>query len=496
MAMVATLIAPHAARSEVRPAEFLLDQPPVSLNPRSTLDATGQRLNNLLYSALTRISTELEPKPDLAESWQVRDHGREVHFKIREGLKDHSGETITAEKISACLENYRTGKPTSPYISSFPQWKGTRHTDLEVILELSKPDPFLMRNVSLLHYFRTSKDAPACSEPHGAEPIVGSGPFRAQKWDPTPETELTLVAVDPRYMDVHFQFVPDDNTRMLAMLRGKIDITLDSLGLAKERWLERNYSDKFLLVERAGTRVSYMAFNMRNPILARPEVRKAITLAIDRKQIVQNKMFGLASLAGSLLAPGIPEALDSPFTFDPDQAEKLLDQAGFPKRADGTRFELHYKTTPVREGFENALMLRQMLERIGIRVVLDVVEPAVFLQSVRQGYFDMYSSRWLGVADASILYRTLDSKSKDNRVAYKNPKMDELLESADAELDPSKRTKLLQQAQSLMAEELPYFPLWFWHVGIVVRKDHPVLSKIRKEDLSLTGALEPMLLLR
>ena len=155
---------------------------------------------------------------------------------------------------------------------------------------------------------------------------------------------------------------------------------------------------------------------------------------------------------------------------------------------------IHYKTTPVREGFETALMLREMLGRIGIRLELEVVEPAVFLQSVRKGNFEMYSSRWLGVSDGSLLYRTLDSKSPDNRVSYKNPRMDQLLEKAEAELEPNRRTELLHEAQKIMADELPYFPLWFWHAGVVIRRDHPVLSKIRAEDLSVTGALEPLLL--
>jgi peptide/nickel transport system substrate-binding protein len=297
-------------------------------------------------------------------------------------------------------------------------------------------------------------------------------------------------------MTVRFHFVVDDNTRVLELLRGKIDGSLDALGLSKERWLEKNYSDRFTLIQRETTRVSYLAMNLRNPILAHAEVRRAIAMSIDRESIVRNKMFGLARLAGSLLAPQIRESLDSPLSYDPVGAEKLLDQAGFPRRADGTRFTIRYKTTPVREGFETALIFRQMLASVGIHIELEVVEPAVFLLSVRKGNFEMYSSRWLGVADGSLLYRTLDSKSQDNRVAYKNAHMDELLEKAEGELDPAKRTVLLHEVQQIMAADLPYFPLWFWNGGLMIKKDHPVLSKIRAEDLSSRGDLEPVLLLR
>ena len=159
--------------------ELLQDQPPVSTNPRATLDATGQRLNSLIYSGLTRIAPNLDPKPELAESWKVASRG-EVIFKIREGLQDHEGQPITAESLSACLEQYRVGKPTSPYISSFPHWRGTRHTAREVILEMAGPDPYLFRNLSLLHYFRTASSPVPCSEPKDREPVIGSGPYRME----------------------------------------------------------------------------------------------------------------------------------------------------------------------------------------------------------------------------------------------------------------------------------------------------------------------------
>jgi peptide/nickel transport system substrate-binding protein len=491
--------------------EFLLDQPPASMNPRSTLDATGQRLNALLYSGLIRVDANLDVRPDLAESWETRNHGKEIHFRIRPGLKDHALQPITAESINTCLEQYRVGKPASPYSSSFPHWKGTRHTDREVILEFDQPDPYVFKNLSLLRYFRSESNPVPCSEPShsgsagsgsagsrsGAAELIGSGIYKMAPWDPLPEGEAFFTPVDPRYTPVHFLFVPDDNTRVLQLLGGKIDATLDTLSLAKERWIQKKHPERFRMIERPSTRVGYVAFNLRDPILSKLPVRKAIALALDRDLIVQNKMFGFATLAGSFLAPELKESKAISFAFDPVQAEKLLDEAGYPRKGpDQMRFELHYKTTSVREGFENALMFREMLAKIGIRIQLKMVEPAVFLQSVRKRNFQIFASRWIGISDASILYRSLSSKSPDNRAGYSNPEMDQILEKAITELDPAKRIPLMQEVQEIAARDLPYFPLWFWNEGLLVRKNDPGLMKIQPEDLSLSGALEPILLMR
>lgn len=278
---------------------------------------------------------------------------------------------------------------------------------------------------------------------------------------------------------------------MLKLLRGEIDVTQSSLSLAKERWLRAEHSDRFDILEREGVSVSYLAFNMRVPILANQAVRKAIAAAIDRDAITRDKLFGFATPAGSLLSPLLPESHASKFEYNPERAEALLDQAGYPRGKDGVRFHLRYKSTPVREGIETAQIIRYFLGKIGIDVDIDVVEPAVFLASVRKGAFELYSSRWLGISDGSILFRTLRSGRPDNRAGYSDPAMDRLLDEANSEIDLKKRAALLAQAQERMADELPYFPLWYWKTTAILRKGLTGLDK-----LSLSGAIEPLTHLR
>jgi peptide/nickel transport system substrate-binding protein len=483
------------ARAEATlPLQVMLDRGPVTLNPRRASDAMGQRLGALIFSALTRIDKDLEPQPDLSSGWQISDGGKSWRFEIRPGLTDHEGAPITAEKITQCLENYRVGKPLSYLKAAFPHWRATTTQGSAVLVQLDQPSPYLARNLSGLRYFRTAGSLTPCTEPETGQKIITSGMYRPDHWVSAPESKLLLLPVAlpgqaaRRALDI--QFVTDDNARAIKLLRGEVDVTQYSLSLTKIRWFQKNQADRFEVLEREAVPVSYLQFNFRDPILARREVRRAISEAIDRESMVKHKLMGFCSIAGSLLSPLLPESAQQPFRYDPAHAELLLDQAGFPRpKPGGVRLTLHYRTTPVRDGIETALVFQDMLARVGIQLVIDAVEPAVFLASVKKGAFQLYSSRWIGISDASILYKTLRSGQPDNRGAYHNPEMDLLLDRASTEVELSRRLPDLKRVQELVAQDLPFFPLWYWNNGVVLRKG---LTGLKSSDLSLSGAYEPL----
>jgi len=482
------------------PLRILLDPPPTTLNPRASLDVTGQRINELLFRALIRLDADLTPQPDLAQSYEVLDSGKTWKFTIRQNQKDHEALLINPSKIRECLENYRLGTPASVFKNTLPHWIGTEATQDAVILRLNAPDPNLVRNLSLLRYFRTPQSTQPCSEPSSDSSLIGSGIYRAEKWDFSPDHPFQLIPVDlsSSQRKIELIFVDDDNTKALKLLRGEVDAIQVALSLTKTRWIEHHSDPQFKVLERPGVSTSYLAFNLKDPLLHRKEVRKAIALTIDREKIVRHKHLGFTEIAKSLLPPSVSEYLPSVFELNPSQAESLLDQAGFSRKKDRIRFQLHYKSTPVREGIETALMIKDMLSHIGIEVKIDVVEPAVFFSSIKKGNFQLYSSRWIGISDGSILFRSLHSRQNLNRIHYQDAEMDQILDSAVTELDSQRRKSLLHQAQTKIAQDLPYFPLWHWNVALILSSDlwQKNRDHFSAEKLSLSGSLEPLTHLR
>lgn len=479
------------------PLRILLDRQPVTLNPRMALDTNGQRLGELIYSALTRKNNNLQIQPDLAESWKIERHGRLWRFVIRRDLKDQAGAPITSESIAACVNEYFYGKPKSVILGAFSSVESVEAKGTEVFIHLKRPDPYLATNLTAVRYFRTSSSLTPCHEPKQGDQIIASGNYKPTQFnydDLVPEHSLSLGSQDRSRRDLLFTWALDDGTKALRLLRGDVDVLQDSISLAKTRWIASRYSDRFEMLERSGgVNVSYLAFNLKHPDLGKLAVRRAISLAINRREFVQEKLLGFGAVAGSFLSPLLPESAQQPIEYNPELAEKILDQAGYPRAKDGVRLRLHFKTTPVRDGFETTQVLREMLGKIGVELTLEVVEPAVFFASIRKKAFELYTSRWVGVSDGSIFYRTLFSRSLDNRASYSSAEMDALLEASESDISPEKHSEILAQIQKKMVDDLPYLPLWYWNTAAVFRKE---LKGLHAEDLSLCGSLEPLTHLR
>jgi peptide/nickel transport system substrate-binding protein len=463
----------------------------VTLNPRQTLDAMGQRLGALIFGALTRMDAELVPQPDLATRWSVAADGLSWRFELPPGLADHAGGPIGPAELRECLEEYRAGKPPVAFLSAFSTWKATEADAAGVTLRLSAPDPYLARNLSLLRFFRVPGGARACQEPPPGSPMIASGRFSPSTWEP--ERELTLAPRAAADAPLRFVFMPEDAGKLVALLRGDVDGTLSSLSLTKTRWLRERAGGRFTLLDREGVNVTYLGYNLRDPLLRDPRVRRAIALAIDRERIVRHKFFGFATPAGTLLSPRLPEAAPQPFAYDPAEAERLLDQAGYPRGPRGTRLSLRFKSTQIRENLETALILQAMLERVGIAVTVDVVDGAALLASLRKGGFQIFASRYSGISDGSILMRTLRSDSPQNRFGYADAEVDAWLDAAAREPAESQRARLLARVQERAARDLPFLPLWYWSNTLILREG---VGGLRAQELSLSGALDPLTRLR
>lgn len=488
--------------SGLTPLEVMLESPPATLNPRMALDATGQRLGELVFRALTRKDPDLMPRPDLAESWEARDSGRTWSFRIRPGQRDQSGADITPARIAACLESYRIGKPPSPFSSALPGWTSSSAEGSQVIIRLARPDPYLASDLSVLRYYTTGDPDHPCAEPRAGQTLIASGAYRPASFrteDLTPDDAWLIIPWGTGHevrRPIRFSFIPDDESRAFRLMREEVDATQYSLSASKTHWISSTkYGRNYQITERDGVTVSYLSFNLRDPLLADPRVRRAIALALDRDSYVRYKLHGYARLARSLLSPELPESFQPPegIPFDPEGAKKLLDETGHPPDRNGIRLRLHYKTTPQQDNLEQVLAFQGMLRKVGIEVEVDVMDLSVFLASIRKGAYQLYSSRWTGISDGSILYRTLHTGSRDNRAGYHNEQVDGWLDAAMSEPALERRIPILRHVQEKMLEDLPYLPLWYWKGVVFVRKK---LQGPGPREVSLSGSLEPFTKIR
>jgi peptide/nickel transport system substrate-binding protein len=202
-------------------------------------------------------------------------------------------------------------------------------------------------------------------------------------------------------------------------------------------------------------------------------VRRAVAHAIDRQAMIRHLLKGLGRPAESLLPEDhwAFEAKLPRYPYDPAVAERLLDAAGLPRRADGWRFSLLYKATQMDMSRRKAELIQDQLARVGIRVEVRSYEWATFFADIQRGSFQLYSLDWVGVAEPDIYRHLFSSRAVPpggaNRGHYRSEEVDRLLEAGRATLDQARRAEIYRQVQRILAADLPYLSMWHY-TNIVV----------------------------
>jgi peptide/nickel transport system substrate-binding protein len=264
---------------------------------------------------------------------------------------------------------------------------------------------------------------------------------------------------------VRFAVVPDETTEALELRKGSGDIAINILTPDTVATLAK---DRGLVIERdAGTRLAYLGFNLRDPILKDVRVRQAIAYALDKRPMIEYLWGGEAQPARSIL-PTQSWAYDGnvpAYDHDPEKAKQLLDAAGYPA-ANGVRFHLTMKTSTDANTRLMVAVIQQQLRVVGIALDIRSFEFATFFADVQHGAFQMYGLRWIGGNEDPDIFEYAFHSAKippagANRVYYSNPRVDELIDQARREIDPAVRKPLYAQVQQQVAEDVPYFNLWY-----------------------------------
>jgi peptide/nickel transport system substrate-binding protein len=467
---------------------FVIETSPTNLDPRIGTDAVSERMDGLIFSSLVELDADRTPRGDLAEKWETPDPTTYV-FHLRSGVKFHNGKALTSADVKYTFESILNGTVTSPKRGSYTLIKSIETPDPDsVIFRLKEPYAGFLLDISR----PAIGIVPSGSGADFGSQLIGTGPFRfvSAKQDDNVILERNdgYFKTPPRISRVEFRIVPEAVVRGLELRKGTADLEENSLTTDMVSVLRSQQTIE--IADRPGSTYAYLAFNFDDPDLASRDVRRALAYATDREQFVRYLLGGQAQLAdGPLPAnswafmPGLTH-----YDYDPAQAERLLDAAGFPRQAaeGGLRLKLTLKTTTEESSRLLGAVLREQWRKVGIDLELRPLEFATFYADVTRGSFDLYTLRWIGVnSDPEFFDFVFNSKKMPpaggNRGHYRDPALDALLDTARVESDRDKRRELFQQIQKIVADDLPYMSLWFMDNISVHRK------RITNLQLSPTG---------
>ena len=457
------LLLSSCSGSEVRvPGTVILalDEGPQNLDPRIGIDATSERLVQLLFSSLVKRSRDFRVEPDLALRWDIPNPTTYV-FHLRDDAFFHDGRKVTARDVVYTFRSLLDGSVKTTKSGTFrPVQSVEAPDDRTVVFKLKEPfAPFLSNltrgNVGIV---------PEGSPPSVALNPIGSGGFKFVRY--VPDGEVVLARHDAYYGDkasistVVFRIVPEAVVRALELRKGSVDIALNVLPPDTVEVLRGDANLE--IMEAPGTNYQYIAFNMKDPLFSDLRIRKAIAYAIDRDKIIRYLWRNYARAATGVIPPGnwayAGDVMNYP--HNPEFARDLLRETG------RTDLSFTFRTSTDETSRLLATVFQQQLNEVGIDMNIQSNEAATFSADIERGNFQAYSRRWIGGNNDPdifnlIFHSAMTPPNGANRGFYGNPEVDRLIGIGRLETDLEKRRVAYQRIQHIAAEELPYVSLFY-----------------------------------
>lgn len=452
-------------------------EPPTLASYISTSQPIGQ-VATKVYDGLLDYDVDSKAQPALAESWTVSEDGKSITFKLRKDVRWHDGKPFTSADVQFTFMNVLSKvHPRGINVLRVLEAVDTpdEHT---AVFRLKEPAPYMLRVMSgyespvLPKHVFADQDIRKYS--HADKPI-GTGPFKFTEWKRGQYIRLDRNPDYWRkglpYLDrIVARFIPDPGTRTAAVETGEVHmVAFDHIPAQDLPALKKK---DHLVVETGGygmmPGITLLIFNTTKPPFDKKEVRQAVSYAIDRQFIVDAVWHGVGKPATGPMHSSLPYFSADVRRYDvPDRiaiANRLLDEAGYPRKADGIRFEFTHDLQPYGEAWQRmGEVVAQQLALVGIKVNLRYEDTPKWLKRIYTDYnFDLTSTGYFNFADPVIgVHRGYHSNQIKAGTVFVNggrwssPETDKLMDLATVELNEGKRGALYKDLQQKLVEAAP-----------------------------------------
>jgi oligopeptide transport system substrate-binding protein len=461
----------------------------------------------LIEGLVTYHPTDDEiPYAGAAERWEVSEDGRTWRFFLREDGRWSNGDAVTAADfvyswkrvLDPALGNeyadwmymitgaeaYHRGE-----LKAFAQVGIKAEADRVLKIVLNEPVADFLKML-LNHTFLPVH--PPTIEAHGGPGVrqsgwtrpdhfVGNGAYRLVEWKPD---SVIRVERNPEYWDaanvrmdaLEFYPISDENTELRAFESGQLHVT-NSVPVNMRAHYRERFPDKIRFDPFVG--VYFYRINTTRYPMDDVRVRRAMSLAIDREQIINRLLQGNERVATAMVPSGAG-GYESPVreTYNPERARALLAEAGYPGGAGFPQVELLFNTSDNHRKIAEAIQ-NMWRRELGIEISLTNQEWKVYLNTTKEMDYQIARAGWIGNLYPYSFLRILLSYSPNNDTGFSDPEYDRLLVESTHELNKAKRHELVRQAELRMLAAEPIIPLyWYTNVYLIdprVREWNPKL---------------------
>ncbi|PLX75850.1 MAG: peptide-binding protein [Desulfuromonas sp.] len=454
---------------------------PSNLLPVLSSDSASSDINGLVYNGLLRYDKNLKLEGVLAESWDISEDNLTITFHLRKGVTWHDGAPFTSADVMFTYQLYTNPEVPTSYAEDFLQVASAETPD-DYTFKVSYARPYapaLESWSTSIHPKHLLESADVTQSPLTRAPI-GTGPFRFKQWDSG--EKLVLEANDsyfegrPYINRVIYRIIPDLSTQFLELQSGGLDF----MGLTPIQFQTQTdtpaFSRNFNKYRYLAFSYTYLGYNLEKPLFQDQRVRQAISLAIDKQELIDGVLLGLGQAATGPYKPDLwwYNREVQRYAHDPDKARALLSEAGWTDSdgdgildRQGVPFSFTIITNQGNDlRAKSAEIIQRRLKEIGMEVKIRVVEWATFLKEfIFTGNFDATILGWTGGPEPdqyNIWHSSKTAPRELNFIHYRNAEVDELLERGRRTFDQDERKRIYDRFQEILATEQPYT---FLYVG-------------------------------
>ena len=442
---------------------------PSRLNPILATDSSSSEITGFLFNGLVKYDKDLSSIiGDLAEEFYFEDNTTLV-FKIKKNVKWHDGKKFSAKDVVFTYEVLVSPKISSPYSANFRFVKSVEALD-EFTIRVKYKEPYFkaletwMMGILPQHILKDEQNL--MNSPFNSNPI-GTGAYKLHRLEHS--KNIILKAFDGYFEGkakidtISFHVIADPMTRFLMLKSSALDVgSLEPMQY--ERQLDNNFFSKFNVYENISQSYTYLGFNLRLEKFKNPKVREALSLAIDREELVKILFFNHAKVCSGPFLPGTKafnENVEAP-KQNILKAKALLKESGYDEN-NPLSFEIATSNSSEIRPYA-AQILQHQLKKAGVIVNLRVMEWQAFLNMVVfPNQFDTVLLGW-GLSPTPDPYMFWHSKSDKkggfNLVGYNNPKMDKMIEESQNIVEEERLSKLWKEMFKIITDENPYLFLY------------------------------------
>ena len=452
---------------------------PSRLNPILANDSASSEISDWLFNGLFKYDKNGNHTVDLAQSYEFETPTKLI-VKLKNNVLWHDGVKFTSKDVVFTYEKIIDPKVFNSIKSNFQEVQSVTALD-DFTLEIIYKQPYFKAietwMVGILPYHLLKDEENLMTSSFNKNPI-GTGSYILKEFKTAQDIELianeNYFEGKPKIDKILYQFLPDPNTSFLYLKQKKLDIG----GLTPiqiDRQIDDKFKEQFSIIQKPSFAYTYLGFNLKNEKFKDLRIRQAISLAIDRQELVDILFFGYGKICNG---PFLPDSFAyneevKPITQNIEKAKELLKEAGFNENNPFT-FDV-VTNTGNDTRINTAQILQYQLEKAGVKMTIRVMEWQAFLNTVvHPKKFDAVILGWsLGLMpDAYPLWHSSSDKLGGfNLVSYKNEKVDKLIEDGINTINRNDLGKIYKEIFKIISDDLPYLFLYIPDGITVVNKE-------------------------